>query len=112
MAILAIALAMFQDPIREQAASSKTLKERVIDGGAALFGAEPRRTTENRDWIVWTYSGLGLLAMILGVVSSLKQENHRFSGMAAALGVIAIGWEYVLIGLVVAVAIFLLGSFG
>ncbi len=112
IAILAIALAMFQDPIREQVASGKTLKERVIEGGAALIGIEPRRSSEDRDWIVWAYSGVGLLAVIFGVVSYLRQENHRFSGMAGALGIIAIGWEYVLIGLIIAVVIYILANLG
>jgi hypothetical protein len=53
---------------------------------------------------------LGLLALVAGIASFVKNENHRISGLAGALGVVVIGWEYVLIGLVIAVVLFLLAN--
>lgn len=108
IAIFAIAIAIFQDDIRpEPPAASTQLVDRVSEAVAKISGAEIEENAA-KDWVTLAYIGLGLLALIAGIISFVQKENHRVSGMAGALGVVAIAWEYVLIGVVVAVVLFLL----
>lgn len=109
--ILGICVAIFQDDLRAQFAPETQKVERsVIEKGIRIFSSDPV-TESRRDRIDFFYIGLGLLALILGVVSFVKEENHRISALAGALGVMAIAWQYVLIGVVIAAAVFLIGSF-
>jgi hypothetical protein len=55
------------------------------------------------------YLIFGFLAIGFGVIAFLNQESRRTSGMAAALGVVAIGWSYVLLAVFVAVLILVFG---
>jgi hypothetical protein len=55
-----------------------------------------------------SYTVLGLAAIGLGTFSWIKKEHIRMSGAAAALGLIAIAWQWVLIGVCIAIAIFIL----
>lgn len=111
IALSAIAVASFQDELRPEPAPVKIqLKDRVVDKAAELVGIETE-SSASRDWVTLAYIGLGFLALVAGVISYVKGESHRISGMAGALGVIAIGWEYVLIGIVVAIVIFVLANF-
>ena len=57
-----------------------------------------------------TYIGLGLVAIVLGIVSYIRKESHRVAGMPGALGIVATAWEYVLIGLIIAVDIMILAN--
>lgn len=108
IAIFAIAIAVFQDDIRpEPPSASVQLAERVSDVVAKIGGIESKESAA-RDWVTLAYIGLGLLALIAGIVAFVQKESHRVAGMAGALGVVAIAWEYVLIGVVVAVVLFLL----
>ncbi|MGI9261582.1 MAG: hypothetical protein ACR2QR_06090 [Woeseiaceae bacterium] len=108
IAVFAIAIAVFQDDIRpEPPSASVQLTDRVADAVARISGVETENNS-SKDWVTLAYIGLGLLALIAGIVSFIQKENHRVSGMAGALGVVAIAWEYVLIGVVVAVVLFLL----
>ena len=63
-------------------------------------------------WVTMTYLALGLVALAAGVASFLRHENQRVAGMAGALGIIVIGWEYVLIGVLVAVVLLIVMSIG
>lgn len=54
------------------------------------------------------YTALGLLAIGLGVFSWTRKEHGRIAGGAAALGLIAVAWQWVLIGVCVAIAVFIL----
>jgi hypothetical protein len=49
-----------------------------------------------------TYTVLGLAAIGLGTFSWIKREHVRMSGGAAALGLIAVAWQWVLIGVCIA----------
>ena len=113
IAVIAIAIAVFQDDIREQFfPETETKAESVVSKGLELIGIGEKDDKIKRDKVTVTYSALGLIALILGVVSYIRKENHRISGVAGALGVVAIGWHYVLIGLVVAVVVFVLANLG
>jgi len=108
IAIFAIAIAIYQDDIRpESPTASVQLADRLADAVAKIGGVETDASSP-KDWVTMAYIGLGLLALIAGIVSFVQKENHRVSGMAGALGVVAIAWEYVLIGVIVAVVLFLL----
>lgn len=108
IAIFAIAIAIFQDDIRpEPPTVSVQLADRLADAVAKIGGVETDESSP-KDWVTLAYIGLGLLALVAGIVSFVQKENHRVSGMAGALGVVAIAWEYVLIGVIVAVVLFLL----
>ncbi|MFP6780334.1 MAG: hypothetical protein VCB59_01440 [Gammaproteobacteria bacterium] len=52
-----------------------------------------------------------MVSLVLGVWSFMVKENHRISGLAGALGVVAMAWEYVLPGVVIAVVGFFLAAF-
>lgn len=57
------------------------------------------------------YTLAGLLAMGLGAFAWSLRQNVRLSGAAVALGVVAVAWQWALIGVMIAVAIFLLANF-
>lgn len=59
-----------------------------------------------------TYMALGFAAMILGTVSWVKKDHIRLSGGAVALGLVAVAWQYVLIGVVIAIVIFVIANLG
>lgn len=84
------------------AAGKKVLKEKVLRETPAEPAPKPFHP------IRITYTLMGLVAMGLGVVSWIKKEHIRMSGGAVALGLVAICWQWVLIGVCVAVVVFLL----
>lgn len=111
IALVGIGLAIFQDELRPATVSDPTtLSEAVFEKGAELLGVEVEKKRKT-DWVTMTLYVLGFIAIVLGVFSWVKNENHRVSAAAAALGVIAVAWEYVLIGVVVAIIMLIAGSF-
>jgi len=111
IALVAIAVAVFQDDLRPSPPPpSEQLTTRVLEKGVELFTGEVEKKNK-RDLVGYTYAGLGLLAFMLGAVSFTKKENTRISGLAGGLGIIAIAWEYVLIGIVIAVVIIMIAEF-
>jgi hypothetical protein len=54
------------------------------------------------------YLIFGFSAMGMGFVSWIRKETKRLSFAAIGTGMIAVSWEFVLIGVVIAVIIFLL----
>ena len=113
IALLAIGIAIFQDRLRQPNPPEKTsLMSKVLNKSTFISGSKRKSVTSSFDAVTYTYISLGFFALIFAVVSYLKNENHRFSGMAGALGVIAIGWEYVLIGVVIGIVILILANLG
>ena len=55
--------------------------------------------------------GLGFLAMVLGITSWVRKDHIRLSGGAVAVGLVAVGWEYVLVGLLIAIVILVVANF-
>jgi len=113
IAILAVGIAIFQDKLRKPDVPEKTsLVSKVLNKSPFISSSKRKTDTPSYEAVTYTYISLGFFALILGVFSYLRNENHRFSGMAGALGIVAIGWEYVLIGLVIAIVIFILANLG
>ncbi len=104
LAIVAIGIAIFQDGIRENIGFNGTSEKiEVIRKGITIFSSA--KSEPKRDYVDYAYMGIGFLALIFGVISFLQKESYRVSGMATALGLVAIAWHYVLIGVVFAVVI-------
>ena len=94
IALLAIGIAIFQDRLRQPNPPEKaSLISKVLHKSTFISGSKRKSVTSSFDAVTYTYISLGFFALIFGVVSYLKNENHRFSSMAGALSVIAIGWE-------------------
>ena len=109
-ALLGVGVAVLQDDLRSRIApDSPKLVERVAVKGIKLFGNKVIEE-EKHDVVDYIYIGLGLIAFALAVISYIVKENHRISAAAGALGIIALAWQYVLIGLVIAVVLFFLAS--
>jgi hypothetical protein len=111
IALLGVGVAVFQDDIRSHFDTAPVeVKDRVIQKGAELFGVKVESET-TRDKVTFLQFGLGFVGIVLGVVSWIRKENHRVSSSAAALGIVAIAWEYVLIAAGFAVLALIVGSF-
>lgn len=83
-------------------AGKKILKEKILKEGPVEPPPKPFHPVRV------SYMLMGLAAMGLGAVSWIKKEHIRMSGGAVALGLVAICWQWVLIGVCIAVVIFLL----
>ena len=111
IATIGTAIAIAQDHLRVKfTPESPKLVGQVVDKGFNLFRKDDV-VVETHDRIDYIYIGLGLVSLVLGVWSFIVKENHRVSGLAGALGVVAMAWEYVLIGVVLAVVGFFLVAF-
>ncbi|MEM9282617.1 MAG: hypothetical protein AAGA96_12385 [Verrucomicrobiota bacterium] len=119
--LVAVAIAVFQNDLRPPPpeddrtftevageAASKLIKEKILkeEEAAALPPNENRN-----DGIAITYMSLGFLAMVLGITSWIRRDHIRISGGAIAVGLVAVGWEYVLIGLVIGIVILVIANF-
>jgi hypothetical protein len=93
--------------LRELAAEAgrRVIKERVLKETPAPQPSQPFRPVRI------TYTLLGIAAIGLGTYSWIKKEHIRMSGGAAALGLLAVCWQWVAIGVCIAVVIFLLAQF-
>lgn len=112
IALMGVGVAIFQDDLRpDTQAPPVEMTDRVVEKGAELLGIEVKRESPS-DVVMIIRLGLGFLAIVLGVVSWIRKENHRVSSTAAALGIIVVAWEYVLIAVGVAIIILILGSLG
>ncbi len=111
IALTGIGVAIFQDDLRpEKPSAAEQIKDLAVSRGIELLGGHVEKRRE-RDLVQLTYLGLGFIALVLGVVSFLRKESPQVAGAAGALGVIAIGWEFVLIGIIIAVIILILAYF-
>ncbi|MDF1739819.1 MAG: hypothetical protein P1U86_11725 [Verrucomicrobiales bacterium] len=121
--LIALGLAIFQDALRPQP-PEPTLKEVASEAGKKFLTekflspesdsqpiAEPR-VVALYDGVDLTYMILGFIAMILGIFSWVKKDHIRISGGAISLGLMAVAWQYVLIGVAIAVVILIIANFG
>lgn len=83
-------------------AGKKVLKEKVLKEEPVEPAPKPFHPVRI------AYSLMGLAAMGLGAISWIRKEHIRMSGGAIALGLVAICWQWVLVGVCIAVVIFLL----
>jgi hypothetical protein len=86
-------------------AGKKLLKEKVLKEPPAEPPPKPFNAVR------LAYTALGLAAIALGAISWIRKEHIRMSGGAVALGLLAICWQWVLVGVCIAVVIFLLANF-
>jgi hypothetical protein len=85
-------------------AGKKTLKEKFLKEEATKPPPKPFSPVR------LAYTLLGLIAMALGTVSWIRKEHIRMAGGAIAVGLIAICWHWVLIGVGIAIVIFILAN--
>lgn len=110
--LIAIGVAAGGDSIRELIEPEPTsIAERVLETGAAILTGEARSSTSERDYVTVSYIALGFVAIVLAVISFLRHENQRVTTMAGVLGVMAVGWSYILIGLAISVVLIILVNF-
>jgi len=69
---------------------------------------EPRRRVSVRTIVMISGSVLGFLGAALGTAAWGRRESTRIAGIAVALGLAAIAWNYVLSAVIAALALFLL----
>ena len=111
IAMLGVSVAVFQDDLRLHfSPDSSSVKEKVTKKGLAMVESGTV-SAEKHDLVDFLYIGLGLVGLLFSVGSYIVKENHRVSAAAAALGIVALAWQYVLIGVTIAVAVFFLASF-
>jgi hypothetical protein len=111
IALAGVGVAIFQDDLRPPPTPGTIqLKDVALEKGAELLGIKVAEKTSS-DWVRLTHLLLGFLAIILGVTSWIKKENHRVSAAAVSLGIVAAAWEYFLIGVVVAAFAMIAGAF-
>lgn len=130
--LVAVGIAIFQDDLRAHSAppplppppppeKDASFKELAIKTGKKLIetkvlkeDAAPAPVLEEpkapRDGIALLYMGLGFLAIVLGVVSWVRKEHIRLSGGAVALGLVAVAWQFVLIGVAIAIIILIVSN--
>jgi hypothetical protein len=85
-------------------AGKRILKEKILEEAPA--DTPPKSFGPVRI----TYTVLGLAGMCLGAVSWIKKENIRMSGGAVAVGLVAVCWQWVLVGVCIAVVVFILAQ--
>lgn len=133
--LIAVGIAIFQDdlfaepePVVEEEvslkelaleASKKLIKEKLLKeegeepeppkGKKTVLGME---IEERHNGVQLTYMALGFAAMVLGTISWVKKDHIRISGGAVALGLVAVAWQYVLIGVLIAIVILVLANLG
>lgn len=116
IALAGIGVAVFQDHLRPPPEPvSVKLGEAALAKGKQWLGVESKEVKEEPtstiDWVTIAQFALGFLGIVLGAVSWVRKENHRISALSAALGLVAVAWEYVLVAVGVAVLMLILGQF-
>ncbi len=131
MGILSISVALFQENLRETTAppppEKKSIKELAINAGTNYLREkfdEPVKPSppphkvpgafsgiiKKYDSVEFVYAGLGLIAVALGVVSWVRKEQAHLASGAISLGVVAIAWQYVVIGIAIAVILWIVSN--
>ena len=108
IALLGIGCAVFQGDLRKQFIPNALEVERSALGESIKMLISDDSVQVEHDRIDYLYLGLGLLALILGIISFLSKESQRVSLMAGVLGIMALTWQYVLIGVIIAVVIIII----
>ena len=123
--LLAVGMAAFQNnfvhaaPKTENVEAKRTLKEVAADAAKKVLEEKvlhkeppPKHVTDPRRLPLhpyqMVYTGLGILAIGLGVFAWTRKAHTRLAASAVGLGLIAIAWEWVLIAIGIAIVIFIL----
>jgi hypothetical protein len=140
LGLIAVGIAIFQGNIRDQVSppepkvqDTRTIKELAIGAGKKILAdklrekqedplphhtVEPKKNglfsgvSDKYDAVALIYSVLGFLAMVFGIISWVKKDHIRISGGAISLGLMAVAWQYVLIGVTIAVIILIIANIG
>ncbi|MEM7205892.1 MAG: hypothetical protein AAF628_36900 [Planctomycetota bacterium] len=126
IAFVALGVAVFADDLRGTAPpspppESRSIKERTLEVGKKLLRekvlGEPAQQaveapTGSRDAVALTHMGLGLLAIVLGVLAWIQKAHARLAGATIAVGLVAAAWQYVLVGLALAIVVLVLSNLG
>ncbi len=135
---IAVGIAIFQGNIRDvvsppepEVQNERSIKELAVDAGKKMLADRLREKQENPvppptsnseksgmfsgvsdkyDSVSMVYALLGFIAMVLGVVSWVKKDHIRISGSAISLGLMAVAWQYVLIGVTIAIIILIIAN--
>ncbi|MGJ8674293.1 hypothetical protein [Rubritalea sp.] len=126
--LIALCIAIFQNDLRPEESApiqqpEPTLKELAVEASKKLINdkilkeetpsvAPDIPSEEKHDAIQLTYMALGFLAIVLGAISWIRKDHIRLSGGAISLGIMAVAWQYVLIGITVAVIILIIANIG
>ena len=91
-------------------AAKKLLEEKILrrQPAAPPVHEDPRHLPLHPYQMV--YTALGLLGFTLGILSWCRKEHIRLAGAAAAVGLMAVCWEWVLIGVCIAIVILILSN--
>lgn len=137
--VIAVGLAIFQGNIRDFISppeplveDKRSIKELAFAAGKKVLADKLRKTADGPakpqpqvepkeeglfsdirskyDPVSLVYALLGFAAMVLGVISWVKKDHIRISGGAISLGLMAVAWQYVLIGVTIAVIILILAN--
>jgi hypothetical protein len=127
--LIAVGMAAFQNnfintaPKIENTEKKRTLKDVASDAAKKMIEekvlhkepppppiTDPRRMPLRPYQMLFT--GLGMLAIGLGVFAWTQKAHTRLAASAVGLGLIAIAWEWVLIAVGIAIVIFILSLLG
>lgn len=110
-ALLGLAVAGLQHQLRPAAPpASVQLQAKILEQGRKVLGGAQRGGIRwPQDHVTLSFMGLGAAALLLGLLAYRRRENRRLAGLAGALGILALAWEYNLwIGAGLALALLLL----
>lgn len=137
LGVIAVGVAIFQGNIRDFISppeplvqDKRSIKELAFAAGKKVLADKLRETADGPskpqpqveskkdglfvdisskyDPVSLVYALLGFAAMVLGVISWVKKDHIRISGGAISLGLMAVAWQYVLVGVTIAVIILIL----
>ena len=94
------------DKLREKADEPATQQPQEEPKKSGLFS----NISDKYDRVSMVYALLGFAAMVLGVISWVKKDHIRISGGAISLGLMAVAWQYVLIGVTIAIIILIIAN--
>jgi len=91
-------------------AAKKLLEEKILRRQAAAPPVQEGSSRLPLHPYQMVYTALGLLGFTLGILSWCRKEHIRLAGAAAAVGLMAVCWEWVLIGVCIAIVILFLAN--
>ncbi len=111
-ALVGIALAAFEPDIGSVGTKDETALERLTSVGARLIGGDDPVVSQPQSLGRYLFMGAGVLAIVMAAIGFLRHEHLRLVGLAAALGLVAVAWDYVLIAVGLAVLLVVISNLG
>ncbi len=106
LSMMGVGGALFQDFIRAQV--QPELQQQIDE----TKKAESETTVGlNEDYVRLGYMGCGFLALVFAIFGLLRFEDPRFAGLALAISLVPLAWEYLAIVLIVLVVLLALAMF-